>query len=107
VALLQIPTRQDTDNYSVTVRLDGSLYTFSLAWNYRLGIWFMGLTDSAGALVLDGQPVILGESLLHACPSLSKPPGILAAIDTSGTNVEPFVDDLGTRVQLLYQEAGA
>ena len=102
MALLQIPTRTDKDNYGVAVSLEGADYRFSFAWNYRASYWAMSIDGVISGLALR---VGVSEDLLRYVPSTSKPPGKFYLVDTSGQDLDPGIDELGGRVLLLYQES--
>jgi hypothetical protein len=100
MAVLQIPTRTDSDNYTMTVTLEGVAYSFSFVWNYRSLCWEMSISG-----FIDGLAIRVGVDLLAACPVEGQPPGNFVAFDTSGKEQDPGINDLGSRVLLLYRES--
>jgi hypothetical protein len=100
MAILQIPTRTDSDNYSVNVLLEGQTYAFTFVWNYRGSFWEMSIAG-----VVDGLAVCVGANLLDFVAAAGKPPGQFVAVDTSGQSLDPGLHDLGGRIVLLYRES--
>ena len=100
MAYLQLPTRTDRDNDTITVVLEGVAYDFTFVWNYRSLNWEMSIAG-----VIDSLAVRVGVDLLAYVPVTTKPPGRFAAIDTSGRDEDPGRGDLGGRVVLLYRES--
>jgi len=99
-----IPTRTDLEAYEEQVDLDGAAYTLSFAWNRRDSSWYLSLADAAGPIA-SGIRVVVDTPLTQFVASNRKPPGTLMALDTSGAGLDPGIDELGGRVQLLYLEA--
>ena len=107
MALIAIPVTNDPWS-EVTVSLDGSVYLLAFRWNTREGAWFMDISDANGDLLKPGIKLVCDwplTSLRDTDPGL--PPGMLSVFDQGGAQVDPTLDDLGTRVLLLYEEANA
>lgn len=100
MAIVQIPTRTDSDNYTLTVTLEGTAYDLTLEWSYRASCWTLSIAG-----VVDGLAVRVGYPLLVGVPTAGRPPGDLVAFDTAGQDLDPGLTDLGARVLLLYQES--
>lgn len=105
MALLQIPTRTDLDNYSEVVVLQNVTYTFNFAWNYRASYWGLTILDPNGNQIVAGVALRINVNILGIVSDPLKPPGQLAVVDTSGAGLDPGLNDLGGRVVLLYNEA--
>lgn len=105
MAVLVIPTRQDVPYYSFEVDLDGVTYGFEFHWNDRDQAWYFSVFDVTGTLLLAGRKVTLGSLLLNRFRDPRLPAGVLEVIDTSGTDTDATLADLGTRVKMLYTEA--
>lgn len=100
-----IPTRTDgTRDYQLATELDGTTYTLRLRWNEREGAWFMDVGDDAGNPIRTSIKVVVGWPLTARFADSALPPGQLYAIDTSGADAEPGLQELGARVVLAYQE---
>lgn len=107
MATLVLPAHSDSAFYDFEVDLEGRTYTVELRWNARSAAWYLTLRDAAGAILVAGRKVVLGAGLLGRSPAPGLPPGGIVAIDTSGADLDPGRNDLGTRVALVYYEAGA
>jgi hypothetical protein len=99
---LIIPTRSDVFFYDLQVNLEDVTYTLQFRWNVRLGAWFMSIFDEQGT-----TPILVGLRLVADWPlgaynTGRNPPGVFVAHDTSSQGIDPGVDDLGSRVQLVY-----
>lgn len=104
MATVIIPTSQTSEFYSQQTVLDGQNYTLEFEWNRREEAWYMAmLTDQEEPILYDIKLVVdfpLGRR--EQDPRM--PPGLLLAVDTSGEQLSPAIDDLGTRVILVYIE---
>jgi hypothetical protein len=106
MALLVIPCPTGTDNYELQTVLDGATYTLALHWNYRGGFWSLSIADANDNPIVSGVALRINVDVLYTTASFAKPPGSLGIIDASGSGLDPDLDELGKRVQLVYLEAG-
>ena len=104
MALLQIPTDPTLDNYSESMTLQGTSFTFLFEWSYRGGYWSLSIYDHAEAPVVQGVCIRCNVDMLEFVSAPGKPPGRLYAYATSGAGTDPGMTDLGGRVVLLYDE---
>lgn len=105
-----LPLRSDLPHYSFTVTLDGGTYGFRFWWNYSCSAWVMDLSDSNGDPIVTGVRVKVDWPLFARYADSRLPPGQLIAQDTTGAQQDPGLEDLGSRVVLLYftaEETGA
>jgi hypothetical protein len=102
--MVQIPTLIDgTQSYTEQVELDGVTFRFVFNWNVREGRWYFDLNDIADNPVVSGRAVTLNTPLLgYLRRSTSYPAGDLIVIDTSNSNTDASLTDLGDRVIMLY-----
>lgn len=87
-------------------KLDGAVYTLTIRWNTRDGAFFMDLYDANGDLLKPAIKLVCDwplTGLRDTDPRM--PPGVLRVLDTTGAQIDPTLDDLGTRCLLLYEEA--
>lgn len=102
-----IPTQFEGEaRYTFECDLDEVTYRWSFEWNDRDAGWYMSLADVDGNALVSGRRVVLGYPLLSLYPDPRLPKGILLALDTSGTDTEPGLLDLGDRVKLVYYAEG-
>lgn len=99
-----MPTRTDVPHYTFELQLEQRTYAFEFRWNERAGAWFFSIADADGAPLLSGRKVTLGLPLLARFRDPRLPAGDLEAVDTTGQNRAPGLDELGSRVKLLYLE---
>lgn len=93
-----------TPHHTIQVELDGVTFTLAFRWNGRAEAWFFSLMDA------EEQPLAMGRRLVLDFPLLARfrrnraslPAGQFVAVDTANTGVEAGLQDLGTRVQVLY-----
>ncbi len=92
---------------SVEVTLDGVAYEVRLRWNERGERWFFSLFDAEGQSLAPGRALVLDFPLLgRFLRNRSRlPAGQFVAVDTADSGEEAGLDELGTRVQLLYVPA--
>jgi hypothetical protein len=99
---VEIPLRGDMPHYTFEVELEGAVYGFDFRWNERAEGWFVGMYNSRG------EPLAVGKRLVVAFPLFARhkgpdfPPGMLIAVDTTGEDRDPGLNDLGSRVKLYY-----
>ena len=98
----KIPLRSDVPWYSLSVELDGRTYGLELRWNDVSNAWFISLADASGAPIISSLKVVVGWPISKRYADPRLPPGILAAIDTTGRDLPPGRSDLGSRVELHY-----
>lgn len=107
MATWKLPTTPaETAPYQFDVPLDGTVYGVELRWNERAGRWFYTILTAEGVVVVAGQPVMNRYPLLR-WPDDRLPPGRMFAIAMSDPDIEAGVDELGSRVLLVYDDAGA
>lgn len=82
--------------------LDGTAYVFDVRWNTRAAQWAVDISEEDGTMVVRGAVIALGAILGRTSTHLLLRSGIIVARDTSRENVEPTLDDLGTRVQIYF-----
>lgn len=90
---------------SVTAKLDGVNYTIETHWNTRAAAWFFDVLNEDGDVLKAGIKIVVSWPLCgwrETDPDMM--PGVITAIDTSGAQEDPTLDDLGTRVLLVYGE---
>jgi len=115
---IKIPTRSDLPLYTLgTPLLDGVAYTLRFRWNESgmhgevdgteaAGHWEMRVLDETGEVIVAGDQRV-GVTLPEYAAYVTnrRPPGAFVFVDTSGRNLDPGRNDLGSRVQLLYLTA--
>lgn len=104
MAVLEIPLRSDVDNYDFSVDLDGSTYFFELSWNERTSMWTLIISNAEKNVILGAIPLMVNSNLLERFKIAELPPGTLALLDLSGTNLEAGKSDLGNRCIMIYEE---
>jgi hypothetical protein len=102
--IVDLPITQEGAHFGFGVELSGRSYGFTFRWNDRLEQWCLDVLDGDGARIVSGVRVVVGVPLLQRFRNPALPPGLLAAIDTDGGNVDPGFADLGRRVVLSYAD---
>lgn len=108
MAVWLIPTFS-TPLYRQTVRLDGTNYVLSFAFNQRAAVWHLSISSIADVPLASGLKIVSNRRLLGARTKVGLPPGDLVAVTTSTDLSPPGLGDLGEglRCELLYFDAGA
>lgn len=105
MARFEIPIQQSTGReFSFRTSLFGVQYRFRFYFNDRAQTWNFDLADGAGVDVANGMLCGVNYSLLSRVSDDRRPRGFLYAIDTSGQNIDPGINDLGGRVRLVYDD---
>ena len=87
--------------YSFPVNLDGNQYRFRVRWNVTAEAWFLDIEGVSNTVSIHGIRLVTGVDLL--APYGESELGKLAIIDTSGNNLDPDFDNIGTVYQLWYE----
>lgn len=89
-----IPVPKNVPSLRQSRVLDGTEYELRLVWNMRAG-WFLGLNDEAGEPIFHLRALTVGNDLLASVRYDARcPPGVLVALDATGTQAEPGYLDL-------------
>lgn len=104
VSLVVIPARTDLPDYTLTVTLGSRDYVLRLYWNARDTSWYLDVADSLGIAIVAGLRVVLNWPIMRQVQDSRRPFGDIIAIDTTDTDTEPGLTDLGSRVLLTYAE---
>ncbi len=104
--MVKLPLTSDPHRTFTTV-VNNARYQVTTRWNDRAGVWTMDIDDpTTGLGLVAGMPLVLGADLLRSfAPQL----GSVIVVDTSadaGFGTDAGVDDLGTRVQVLWFSPG-
>lgn len=105
MATISLPVRNDLPHFTFNCELEGQTYGFEFWWNDRLPGWFMSISTVDGTLVLSGVRLSEGFPLTARFKDSRLPPGAIMAIDTTGRQADPRLEDLGARTQLAYIES--
>lgn len=100
-----MPTRTDAPHYDFQVDLEGTTFKLEFRWNTRAEGWFFRLLDVDDNQILGFERVVLDFPLTSRYRFEALPPGEFFAVDTTASQVEPGLDELGGRVLLLYYPA--
>lgn len=103
--ILELPVSQKSPRFFFDIDLEGETYRLEFDFNDRAAKWFMNIRDTNGDALVQGLCIVLGSDILAPYHHRSIPPGGMFAYDTSGKDLDPDVNDLGERVQLIYVES--
>lgn len=92
-------------HHELQVKLDGVVYTLELRWNRRDSGWYLTVKDEADAVLVASRRLVCDWPIVGLREQPPVLPGQLWVYDTSGEQLDPTLEDLGTRVLLLYEEA--
>lgn len=104
MAVTQIPVVPGIAHQEMQVPIGDRVYTFELRWSVREERWYLDVYDEEHAPILTGIAIVLNFPLGARCVSEDFWAGVLYAFDTTNGNVEPSLDDLGSRVALIYDD---
>lgn len=105
--VIDTSTDPELEHYEETVELDGREYLLRFDWNRRDESWYLGVYLPDGTALSTGRRILHGVSLLRGEIDSRLPPGLLMAVDFSGTQTDPGIDELGidARCGLVYTDA--
>ena len=102
VFVIDTSTDPEVKSYEQFQELDGREYQFTLDWNERNEHWTLGAYLPDGTRLAVGRKVVIGVPLFRGEIDKRLPPGLLIAVDASESGTESDVDELGSRVLLMY-----
>ena len=102
MATVIIPTRTDgTQRYSFRCQLGARYFNLEFRWNPRDASWGLVLSDAAGNVLAAKKIVVTSALTIHQVDA-RMPAGEFIAIDTAGTDQDPGLTELGSRVVLTF-----
>lgn len=104
MSLFQIPLPQDVPHFTQQVILDGETFTLRCHYNEREDSWYLDLLDVEQNPIVCGRKLVADWPLLHRSRHESLPPGQLYMVDVSEVGEDPSLDDIGSRVILIYAD---
>jgi hypothetical protein len=105
MATVTLPLVPSIANYRLGTLLDGVQYTVDVHWNARAGAWYMDFYTADETPIRMGIKIVLGVLLGGRVPDPAFPHGAMFAIDMTGSGTDAGIDDLGTRVIVVYVPA--
>jgi len=104
MTILQIPVRNDIQQYQFRIDLDTSTYSLRFHYNNRDARWTMHILDSDNVHLLS-TVLVANWSLTGRFVKDELPPGRFLLLDKEGRGGECGLLDLGNRHILLYETA--
>ena len=104
MAIQLIPTT-DAPASTQTTTLEGTTFQLYLAFNTRVGAWYLSLADASGIDIYNGVKLIVGFPLLRKCKDPRRPAGDFVVLSSTADLSPPGLEDLlagSGRCQLLY-----
>ena len=99
-----VPTTPGLPFYNQITTLDGVAYQLVFHWNGRDEHWYLDINNIAGEAIVPSIKIVCNFPLLRHVTTISAPPGELYAYDGTGQDIDPGLDDFGTRIELLYYD---
>lgn len=87
---------------SFRTQLDGRDYVIVLQWNQRMQRWAMDIADQDAVMIAAGVVLVVEFPLLSLVTDERAPPGSLAVVDLQSPKIDPTLESLGSRHQLVY-----
>lgn len=84
--------------------LGGREYLFTFDWRALESKWYLDISTNEGEALISGIKLCLGVNLLRRSRDERIPLGLLFLVAAIGSE-DPGLDDLGTRVRLMYASA--
>lgn len=99
-----IPFQPSVPYQSLECTVDGVTRIFEARWNTRDDSWYLNVLEVDEVPILMGIKLRLGVEMGRTCthPLFGSGARALVAIDFSGKIQEAGLDDLGTRVAVVY-----
>lgn len=97
-----LPFVASNPNYRVGTTLNNVTYIFDVRWSTREGAWYFDIRDEDESMIRAGVKIVLGALLGRRSADARFPPGAFETFDLTYTGREAGLDDIGTRVVVLY-----
>ena len=97
-----LPLVPSIPNYRFSSVLDGTQYIFNVRWNVRDAAWYFDLMAEDETPIRSGIKIVLGTSLGASSTAAFFQNNILVALDLLNSSRDAGLDDLGTRVRVLW-----
>lgn len=98
----EIPLENVTPFFDFSLEILGKEYIIECIWNSENEFWSLSLFTFDKTPVFLSRKIVINYNLFSNCSHPLLPIGQLIAVDTSNTNKECSLDDLGNRVKLRY-----
>ena len=105
MAVFKIPLPTGVPQFVEQTQLDGLTFTIRIHWNERESAWYLEIGDVDGVVIVASRKLVANWPLLQRVTDERKPPGEIYCIDLTDEGVDPGLDDLGERVDLVYIDA--
>jgi len=102
MSMFVLPLRTEFTHYSFVQTYDGISYNFELHYNTREEAWYLDLRLEDGTDIRTGIKVVVDFPLAKRSKHEKMLPGMLVCFDSSGKRLDPTIDDLGSRIRMLY-----
>lgn len=102
---LEIPLVNNEPRFKIRTVLDDIELVLLFDWNTRAERWQLSIFDANETVLVQGICLNVDTELLSRFVVDGLPNGKLALYDTSETNTEAGINDLGDRCKLIYQSA--
>lgn len=102
---VEIPLRNDLPHFELQIPLEERTYTFEFRWSVREERWYLDILTEERDPIYMGIAIVINWRLASRCAADERLPGALYALDTSGAQLDPGLEDLGERVKLIYFES--
>jgi hypothetical protein len=99
-----IPLDVSDAAFSQDVDLGASRYRLQFTWNTRGTFWTLDVLTTADEPIVMGVRLVTDWFLLQPYQDPRLPTGYLFCCDMTGAGADPGRDDLGDRVQLVYDD---
>jgi hypothetical protein len=105
ILIFDTSTDPEVESYEQTEDLDGREYLIRLDRNERDESWSFSMYLTDGTPLALGKKVVLNYPLMFGETDSRLPPGRIFAVDTTASDTDPGLTELGDRVILVYLDA--
>lgn len=100
-----LDTASSDPHFTTDVQLENQTYRLEFRWNVRDSSWYMGILASDDSHLAAPKRIASGRPLFWRSQDPALPPGLFFPVDSTGGDVDPALQDLGSRVVLLYVDS--
>lgn len=103
--MIVLPFVPSVPFYRFATVINDQNYNLDVKWNARDSAWYFDISTETDTVIRRGIKVVLGAYLGRVSTDPLFENGAIVALDTSGAQRDAGLDDIGTRVQVLYLTA--
>lgn len=105
--MIVLPINSTNTHYEFTTTISDIVLDIRIDYNSRADTWYIEIYDEFGVILMGSRALVLGYNIFNNIDLESLPEGTLFTINLFNQYVDATVDDLGSDVIIMFDEATA